>query len=79
MVSRLPINTTPPDGTLIGLHCRAEPGPIVGYRSKTFLGWVAYHKAIPLIRHDVTGWEPIADQAARPCCWRRSGGQVPPP
>jgi hypothetical protein len=25
---------------------------------------VAYHKSIPLIRHDVMSWEPIADQAA---------------
>ena len=25
---------------------------------------MAYHEDIPLIRHDVTGWEPIADQAA---------------
>ena len=30
----------------------------------TFIGWVAYLEDIPLIRHDVTGWEPIADQAA---------------
>ena len=37
---------------------------MVGYRSKTFIGWCAYHDPIPLIRHDVTGWEPIADQAA---------------
>ena len=37
---------------------------MTGYRSKTFIGWVAYHEAIPLIRHDVTGWEPIEDQAA---------------
>ena len=29
-----------------------------------FIGWVAYHEDIPLIRHDVTGWEPIVDQAA---------------
>ena len=25
---------------------------------------MAYHKSIPLIRHDVMSWEPIADQAA---------------
>jgi hypothetical protein len=39
-------------------------GPVIGYGSKTFIGWCAYHEPIPLIRHDVTGWEPIADQAA---------------
>jgi hypothetical protein len=59
-----PIATAPRDGTLIWLHCRSEPEPVVGYWSKTFIGWVAYHEAIPLIRHDVTGWEPIEDQAA---------------
>ena len=59
-----PIATAPRDGTLIWLHCRSEPEPVVGYWSKTFTGWVAYHEAIPLIRHDVTGWEPIADQSA---------------
>ena len=37
---------------------------MIGYWSRTFIGWVAYHEDIPLIRHDVTGWEPIADQAA---------------
>jgi hypothetical protein len=37
---------------------------VTGYWSRTFIGWVAYHEPIPLIRHDVTGWEPIADQAA---------------
>ena len=37
---------------------------MIGYWSRTFIGWVAYHAEIPLIRHDVTGWEPIADQAA---------------
>jgi hypothetical protein len=44
--------------------CRSETAPIVGYWSRTFIGWVAYREDIPLIRHDVTGWEPIADQAA---------------
>jgi hypothetical protein len=58
-----PISTAPCDGTLIWLHCRSEAEPIIGYWSKTFIGWVAYHEPIPLIRHDVTGWEPIADQA----------------
>jgi hypothetical protein len=37
---------------------------VIGYWSKTFIGWVAYHESIPLIPHDVTAWEPIADQAA---------------
>jgi hypothetical protein len=37
---------------------------VIGYWSKTFIGWVAYHENIPLVRRDVTGWEPIADQAA---------------
>jgi hypothetical protein len=32
--------------------------------TRTFTGWVAYHEPVPLIRHDVTGWEPIEDQAA---------------
>jgi hypothetical protein len=32
--------------------------------SKTFIGRVAYHEPVSLIRHDITGWEPIADQAA---------------
>ena len=58
-----PIVTVPRDGTLIRFWCRSEAAPIVGYWSKTFIGWVAYHEDIPLIRHDVTGWEPIADQA----------------
>jgi hypothetical protein len=44
--------------------CRSETAPIVGYWSRTFIGWVAYQEPIPLIRHDVTGWEPIADQTA---------------
>ena len=64
MSSRLPINTAPRDGTLIRFWCRSEAEPIVGYWSSAFIGWVAYHEAIPLIRHDVAGWEPIADQAA---------------
>jgi hypothetical protein len=46
------------------LWCRSEVEPVIGYWSRTFIGWVAYHEDIPLIRHDVTGWEPIADQAA---------------
>jgi hypothetical protein len=54
----------PRDGTLIRFWCRSEPEPVIGYWSRAFIGWVAYHEVIPLIRHDVTGWEPIADQAA---------------
>ena len=38
---------------------------MIGYWSRTFIGWVAYHEDIPLIRHDVTGWEPIEDQSPR--------------
>jgi hypothetical protein len=59
-----PIATAPRDGTLIRFWCRSEAEPVTGYWSRTFIGWVAYHEPIPLIRHDVTGWEPIADQAA---------------
>jgi hypothetical protein len=64
MVSHIPVNTAPRDGTLIRLWCRSKAEPVTGYWSRTFIGWVAYHEPIPLIRHDVTGWEPIADQAA---------------
>jgi hypothetical protein len=73
-------NTAPRDGTLIRPHCRAGPAPIVGYWSRTFIGWVAYHEPIPLIRHDVAGWEPIADQAAaRAVPLEQVGGQGPRP
>jgi hypothetical protein len=58
------IETAPRDATLIWLHCRSETEPVTGYWSRAFIGWVAYHEDVPLIRHDVTGWEPIADQAA---------------
>ena len=50
---------------------------MIGYCSRTFIGWMAYHESIPLIRHDVTGWEPIADQAtarAVPLVKVRRGG-----
>ena len=62
MPSPLPIATAPRDSTLVlvPLGGRADRR----YWSKTFIGWVAYHEDIPLIRHDVTDWEPIADQAA---------------
>jgi hypothetical protein len=63
MASHLPINTAPRDGTLIRFWCRSEAVPIIGYWSRTFIGWVSYTEDVPLIRHDVTGWEPIADQA----------------
>ena len=64
MSSCFPINTAPRDGTLIRLWCSSEAEPVIGYWSRAFIGWVAYHEAIPLIRHDVAGWEPIVDQAA---------------
>ena len=64
MTAISPISTAPHDGTLIRLHYRPEAAPVIGYWSRTFIGWVAYHEPIPLIRHDVTGWEPIVDQAA---------------
>jgi hypothetical protein len=64
MPTRLPICTAPRDGTLIRFWCRSGPAPIVGYWSSSFFGWCSYTERIPLIRHDVTGWEPIADQAA---------------
>jgi hypothetical protein len=57
-------STDASDGTLIHLWCRSEAEPVIGYRSRAFIGWVAYHEAIPLIRHDVARWEPIVDQAA---------------
>jgi hypothetical protein len=72
MSSRLPINTAPRDGTLIRLCCRSEAEPLVGYWSRSFIGWVAYHEAVPLIRHDVTGWEPIEDRPRRRPCRSRS-------
>jgi hypothetical protein len=52
-------STAPHDGTLIWLRCRSEAAPIVGDWSRAFIGWVACHEAIPLVRHDATGWEPI--------------------
>jgi len=39
---------------------------------------VAYHEDIPLVRHDVTGWEPIADQAAARAVPLEKVRQVPP-
>src|ERR1700722_11305458 len=72
MASRLPISTAPRDGTLMQLWCRSEVVPIVGYWSKTFIGWVAYHEDVPLIRHDVTGWEPSPTRPRRgPSRWKR--------
>jgi hypothetical protein len=64
MSSCFPINTAPRDGTLIRLWCSSEAEPVIGYWSRAFIGWVAYHEAIPLIWHDVAGWEPIVGQAA---------------
>ena len=64
MFSFQTIDSASRDGTLIRFWCRSETAPIVGYWSRTFIGWVVYQEPIPLIRHDVTGWEPIADQTA---------------
>jgi hypothetical protein len=73
MVSHRPISTAPHDGTLIRFWCRSEVEPVIGCWSRMFIGWVAYHEDIPLIRHDVS-CEPIADQAAAaPSRWRRCG------
>jgi hypothetical protein len=43
----LPIASAPRDGTLIRLHCGSEPEPFVGYWSRAFIGWVAYHEQVP--------------------------------
>jgi hypothetical protein len=51
-------------GTLIRFWCRSEAVRIVGYWSRAFTGRVPYTENVPSIRHDVTRWEPIADQAA---------------
>jgi hypothetical protein len=56
-----------------------EAAPIVGYWSRTFIGWIAYHEDIPLIRHDLTGWEPIEDQAAAKAVRLAKGRQAPRP
>ncbi len=64
MTKPSPIATAPRDGTLIRFWSRSEAEPIVGYWSTAFIGWVAYHESIPLIRHDVTECELIEDQAA---------------
>jgi hypothetical protein len=32
--------------------------------SSSLIGWSADHEDVPLIRHDVTDWEPIESQAA---------------
>jgi hypothetical protein len=39
---RLSISAAPRDGTLIRFWCRSEAAPVVGYWSRTFIGWVAY-------------------------------------
>jgi hypothetical protein len=64
MTKPSPIATAPRDGTLIRFWCRSKTEPIVGCWSRAFIGWVAYHESIPLIRRDVTEWELIEDQAA---------------
>jgi hypothetical protein len=64
MASHLPINTAPCDGTLIRFWCCSEAEPTIGYWFRAFIGWVSYTEDVPLIRHDLTGWEPIEDQAA---------------
>ena len=35
---------------MIRFWCRSEAEPVIGYWSKTFIRWVAYHEAVPLIR-----------------------------
>jgi hypothetical protein len=50
---RRSIDDAPSEGTLIRFWCRSEAAPIVGYWSKTFIGWASYTEAVPLIRHDV--------------------------
>jgi hypothetical protein len=64
MAEPSPIAIAPHDGTLIRLRYRSEAEPLIGYWSRAFIGWVSYTEGVPLIRHDVTGWESIADQAA---------------
>jgi hypothetical protein len=74
MASRLPISTAPYDGTLIRFWSPSEVEPVIGYWLRTFIGWVAYHEDVPLIRHDVTGWERSPTRRRRgPSHWRRSG------
>jgi hypothetical protein len=58
------IDKAPRDGTLVRFWCRSEAAPMVGYWSRRFIGRCAYREAVPLICHDVTGCEPIEDQAA---------------
>jgi hypothetical protein len=45
MVSHRPISTAPRD-TLIRFWCRSEVEAVIGYWSRTFIGWVAYHEDI---------------------------------
>jgi hypothetical protein len=39
VVSLLPINTAPHDGTLIRFWCRSEGEPVIGYWSRSSAGW----------------------------------------
>jgi hypothetical protein len=59
-----PIATAPRDGTLIRLWLRSEAEPLTGYWSGSAQGWCPWREIPPLVRHDVTHWEPVQDQAA---------------
>jgi hypothetical protein len=58
------IDAAPRDGMLIRFWCRSKDDPVIGYWCRAFIGWVSYTEDVPLIRHDVTDWEPIEDQPA---------------
>jgi hypothetical protein len=60
-----PISEAPRNGTLIRFWCRSEQEPIVGYWSGQRQGWVSYAETVPLVRHDVLGWEPVDKVQAR--------------
>jgi hypothetical protein len=45
-----------PSTRLSWFWCRSEAEPIIG--------WVSSAEDVPLVRHDATGWESIADQVA---------------
>ena len=59
-----PIATAPRDGTLIRIWLRSEAEPLTGYWSRSAQGWCPWREIPPLVRHDVTHWEPVQDQAA---------------
>ena len=53
------------NGTLIRFWCRSEQEPTVGYWSRQLQGWVSYTEVVPLVRHDVLGWEPVDEREVR--------------